>query len=145
MHAREAEISRPRAKASQCGAPRAGETPAQIDAAVVRNAAREHVDVGRGADDLRAVAQPLHDRAADELTAAFQRIVGDPAALPRDGRQQVVARRHGLLPRIEQQEASGAVGILGHPWGKAGLPKKCGLLVACDAGNRDVRAVDGCI
>ncbi len=57
----------------------------QIDPAVVRDAGGEPLDFGGRANDPQLVAQPLHHRAADEH-AAFECIIDDPVALPRDGR-----------------------------------------------------------
>ena len=88
--AREAED-----RAARVGVPvrraEAGERRHEIDAAVVGHARGERLDLRGRADDPQAVAQPLHDGAADEH-AALERVVGRAVALPRDGRQQVVAR-----------------------------------------------------
>jgi hypothetical protein len=88
-----------------------------------------------------AVAQPLDDGAANEH-AAFERVVGAPVALPRHRRQQVVARRHGGRPRVEEQEASGAVGIFRHSRRVAGLSEQCRLLIPGNSRDRNRYAID---
>ncbi len=45
-----------------------------------------------------------------------------------------------LCPGVHQQEAAGAVGVLGHAFVKAGLAEQRGLLVTGDAADRDSRA-----
>ena len=59
----------------------AGEGRHEVDAAVVGHGRRERLDVGRLLDDAQAVAQPLHDRAADEH-AALERVLGASAHRP---------------------------------------------------------------
>ena len=83
------------------------------------------------------VAQPLHHRAADE-DAAFERVLGLAADLPGDGREQPVARRDRPLAGVLQQEAAGAVGVLRQPGRHAHLAEQRRLLIAGDAGDRDV-------
>ena len=90
---------------------------------------------------LQAVAQPLDDGAADE-DAALERVLGDAAARPRDRGEQVVARSDRLRAGVHQQEAAGAVGVLREPGRVAGLAEQRRLLVAGDAGDRHVDAVE---
>ena len=66
-----------------------GERGHEIDAAVVRHRRGERLDVATIADDAEPVAQPLHDRAADE-DAAFERVRRLAAELPGDRREQLV-------------------------------------------------------
>ena len=47
-----------------------------------------------------------------------------------------------LRAGVQQHEAAGAIGVLGHAGGVAGLAEQGGLLVAGDAGDRDWRAED---
>jgi len=57
-----------------------------------------------------------------------------------DRRQQSVLRADDLLAGVEQQEVSGAIGVLRLARGKAYLADHGGLLVADDAGQRDLSA-----
>jgi hypothetical protein len=84
----------------------------------------------------------LHDGAADEH-GAFEGVLRlRPDQLPRRRRQQVVVGRHRLGAGIKQQEAAGAVGVLGHARRVAGLAKQRGLLVARVAGDGDGRTIE---
>ena len=104
----------PRAYGSQCGLPSPGERRHQVDAAVVGDARRERLDVGRRPDDAEPVAQPLHHRAGDE-DAAFQRVLGvrSRCGTP-PWSAACCASGTGRSPGVHQHEAAGAVGILGH-------------------------------
>ena len=106
----------------------------QVHAVRIGHAGGQALDVGRLFDDAQPVAQPLHDRAGDEHRA-FQ-AVGDLAAeSPADRGQQLVLRGDRLVPRVEQQEAAGAVGVLGAADVEAGLAERGRLLVAGTAGD----------
>ena len=59
-----------------------------------------------------------------------------PSDLPRDGRDQLVARRRRRRADVLQQEAAGAVGVLRHARLAAHLPEERRLLVAGDARDR---------
>ncbi len=123
----------------------------QHDSAAVRHARRQLLDVGGGADDAEAVAQPLDDRAGREH-ATFQRELGGQrrrgeahgtlraadrlVAAPSDGAEQVVGGRYRLGPGVQHQEATGAVGVLGVAGGEAGLTEGRCLLVAGQRGER---------
>ena len=89
-------------------------------------------------DQPEPVAQPLHDRAADEH-AAFERVLRAVADLPRDGRDELMARRGRRGADVLQQEAAGAVGVLRHPGAAAHLAEQRRLLIAGDAGDRHAR------
>ena len=117
------------------GRAQAHERRHEIDAAGVGNGLRDALAVGGGAQDAEAVAQPLDGRACDEDTALEG--VGDPSVeSPRDRREQPVARRDGNVAGVEQQEAAGAVRVLGVTGDVAGVPEERRLLVAGDAGDR---------
>ena len=58
------------------------------------------------------------------------------AESPSDGRQQTVAGGDGLGAGVHQQEAAGAIGILGAAHIKTGLSERGRLLVTGDPGNR---------
>ena len=90
---------------------------------------------------MQSVAQPLHDRTADEDTA-LEGVVHLVADLPRHGRDQVVLREDGLLAAVHQQEAARAVGVLDHARLGAHLAEERGLLVAGDTRNGDLVGED---
>ncbi|MNI42392.1 hypothetical protein D3C73_966870 [compost metagenome] len=109
----------------------------------IRHAGGQGFHLFRTLDDAQPIAQPLHRRARHEH-AAFQHVGGLPALnarlrqAPAHGRQQVVLGLHRLVAHVHQHEAAGAVGVLRHAGGEAGLAEGGGLLVAghaCD-GNR---------
>ncbi len=82
------------------------------------------------------VAQPLHQRTGDgdgtfECVTRFLL-----AKLPCDGGDETAGRWHGRLAGVHQQEAAGAVGILGLARREACLAHKRRLLVSEDPGNR---------
>ena len=54
---------------------------------------------------------------------------------PRNGREQALDGRRRLLPHVHEHEASGAIGVLGHPRGETGLPEQGALLVPKDAAD----------
>ena len=127
----------PRAYGSQCGAPRPANAGTRYTPPLSGTDAASGLDVGRLADDAQPVAQPLHHRAADE-DAAFERVHRLAAELPGDGREQPVARRDRPLAGVLQHEAAGAVGVLRQPRRHAHLAEQRRLLIAGDAGDRDV-------
>ena len=90
-------------------------------------------------DHAQAIAHPLDDRPADE-NAALQGIAGGAVGAGGHGGHQAVFALENIRPGVHQQEAAGAVCILRLTWGKAGLPKKRGLLVARAPGNGDLHA-----
>src|SRR6185295_6172878 len=90
------------------------------------------------ADHAERVAQPF-DRGPGDEDRAFERVGGPPAAAPRRRGQQPVARADRFLAGVEQQEAAGAVGRLGHARREAGLAEQRRLLVARDPGDRERR------
>src|SRR5258708_23426299 len=85
----------------------------EIHAAVVGDAGRERLDVGRGPHEAEAVADPLDDRAADEY-AALERVLRAIADLPRDGRHELLRGSGGPRADVLPQEAAGAAGVLRH-------------------------------
>ena len=56
-------------------------------------------------NEAEAVANPLHDRAADE-DAALERVLGAVADLPRDGRHQLLPRRRAASCRCSAAGSS---------------------------------------
>ncbi len=53
-----------------------------------------------------------------------------------DGGQHPVGARHRCRPGVEQQEASGPIGVLRSARSKAGLSEECRLLIAEIPGDR---------
>src|SRR4030095_10621896 len=107
----------------------------EVHAAVVRDAQRERLDVCRGANETEAVANPLHDGAADEH-APLEGVFSAPADLPRDGGYQLLARGNRARPDVLQKEATGAVRVFRHARRPAHLTEERGLLIAGDSGDR---------
>ena len=86
-------------------------------------------------DDAEPVAQPLDRRARDEH-AALERVASSrrrSATPPWSAGPRAEATR--ARARVEQQEAAGAVGVLGHARLDAALAEERGLLIAGDAGR----------
>ena len=84
----------PRACGSQCGAPSPVSAGHEDDAAGVGHRRGERLGLGGGADDLQAVAQPLHGRAGHEdraLEGVGQLAVG---RAPGDRREQAGVGAH---------------------------------------------------
>src|SRR5665647_2393298 len=105
-----------------------GERGDEVHAVARRHARRQSRGIPRLGDDPETVAQPLDGRAADEH-AALERVRAAAPTLQGDGAQQATLRLHGLLARVHQKKAAGAVGDLGHAARRAGLPEESGLLV----------------
>lgn len=76
----------------------------------------------------------MHGRAAIEYRT-FQCIGHLTTRAASNGREQTVGRLHRLVARVHQQEAAGAVGILGLARLNAHLAEQCRLLVAGDTGD----------
>ena len=97
--------------------------------------------VGARPDDAQVVAQPLHQCAGDG-DGTFECVTGFLLAdLPCDGGDETAGRRHRRLAGVHQQEAAGAVGVLGLARREARLAHKRRLLVAED--SRDRHAISG--
>ena len=111
-----------------------GEGRHQIDAVAMRHRACQLLDFRGALDDAEPVAQPLHDRAADE-NAAFERVVDLIADLPRDRGDEIVLRFNRFVARVHHQEATCAVGVLDHAWLGAHLAEQRRVLVAGDTGQ----------
>ena len=116
------------------GGAHAGEGRDEVYAAVVRDRRRQGLDFGGAPDDAEAVAEPLDDGTAHE-DGAFQGVIDLVADLPGDGGEEVVLREDGLLARVHQKEAAGAVGVLHAAGFGAHLAEEGGLLVAGDAAD----------
>ncbi len=87
----------------------------QRDAAAVRHGARQRLALGRGGDGAEPVAQPL-DRGAGDEHAALERVGGAAVGIARHRGEQSGTRAHTASgPGVEQQEAAGAVRVLGAP------------------------------
>ena len=119
------------------GSEQTGERRDEIAAAVVIDAARQNLDLRRAVDQSQIVAQPLYQRAGDgdrPLERVYSRL---RANLIANRGQQAILRLHRLLPGIDQQKASRAVGVLAFPRREARLSEQRGLLVAERRGHRD--------
>ena len=109
------------------------------DAVAVGDRRRDRLALGRGADDLDAVAQPLHGRAGDEDRALGG--VGDLAVGGAPGRrgEQRVGALDGRAG-VGEHERPGAVGALRVALVEAGLAEERRLLVAREPGDRQRQA-----
>ena len=122
------------------GGAEAGQRGHEHHAAGVGDAGGEGLDVGGRLDDAQPVAQPLDRRAGDE-DRALEREVATPVRVgERHGGEQAAARAPDLVAGVDEQERAGAVGALRGAGGEAGLAEQGGLLVAGDAGDRQVEA-----
>ncbi len=125
-------------RAARIGVPvRAAETGKrghEIDATGVGHRGRKCLDLVRVSYQAEPVAQPLHDGAADE-NGAFEGVMPG-VGCPGDRREETVRRDEWFEARIHEQEATGAVRILGHARLEACLAEQGRLLVASDTGDR---------
>src|SRR5262245_16639880 len=113
----------------------AGDCRHAAHAAVVWGGGRERFDRRRRAHEAEAVANPLHDGAADD-DAPLERVLRAPADLPRHGGHEPLLRARRLRADVLEQEAAGAVGVLRHAGPLAHLPEERRLLIARKARNR---------
>ena len=111
----------------------------QHHAAAVGHALGQLLHLAAVLNGLQAIAQPLHDRAANEH-AAFQGELGRGAGLRGAGGQQAVGRGLELGAGVHQHEAARAIGVFGHACVEAGLTEQGALLVARHAANVDAAA-----
>src|ERR1019366_8007145 len=118
------------------GRAEAGESRNEHDAAVVGHAFGELLHLAAGRDGAQAIAQPLHDGAADE-DAAFRRVLRRARRLRSAGRDEAVGRGLGHGASVHEHEAAGAVRVLDLPFTKAGLAEQGALLVAGDTADRN--------
>ena len=106
---------------------------------------RQRLAFLRRAEELQAVAQPLDHRATHEH-AALERVIDPVADFPRDGGQHsLLCEGSASCTEIEQHEAAGAIGILGHAAFQGSLPKRGCVLVARDARDGNCRAEHGLV
>src|SRR5262249_49492573 len=91
--------------------------------------------VGGSTEDPEAIAQPLDGSSGDE-DAAFERVRGSSVEPPRDRREQSMARGHWSVAGVQQQEATGAIRVLGVTRDIACLAEQRRLLVAGHTGDR---------
>ena len=95
---------------------------------------------GDAGDGFQAVAHPLHGGAGDEY-GAFEAVGGlarRPSSPPSSAAH--ASSDTAVGPRIEQQEAAGAVGVLGRTRLEAGLSEERRLLIAGHSGDGDPSA-----
>ena len=114
-----------------------GEGRHEDDTTGVRDGVGDGFDLGRCAEELHVVAQPLHDRAADE-DAAFERVCGLLVEAAGERGDEAFGGESECAADVLQQEAAGAVGVLGVAGRDAELAEERGLLIACDAGDVDL-------
>ena len=90
---------------------------------------------------MHSVPDPLDDGTAHE-DRALQRILHLAVQADGNGGDKAVLALVDLLTGVHQQEAAGAIGILGVAGGKAALTKQGGLLVTGYAGHRNIHTLD---
>ena len=115
----------------------AGKRRHEVHAAVVGDGRGQALDVGRLRDQAEAVAQPLHDGAADE-DAALERVLGSIPDFPRNRRNQAIGGRHRARAGVLQQEAARPISVLRKTRRHAHLPEEGRLLIAGNSGDRHV-------
>jgi hypothetical protein len=126
-----------------------GEGGNEVRSTVVVDRRREGLDLGRRVDDAEVVAQPLHQRTGDG-DRALERVVRlGVAQLVAERREKAVLRVHDLFAGVEDQEVTGAVGVLRLAGFERRLSEGGRLLVAQDAGYRYLaqqrRRLDGAV
>ncbi len=102
----------------------------------VRHRARDRLGLGRARDHAERVAEPL-DRGARHEHAPFEGVPGLAARAARDRDEEAFRRGDPLPARVEEQEASGPVGVLHPPGFHASLAEERRLLIPRDPENRD--------
>ncbi len=121
------------AEARECGH--------EIDAAAVGHTRGERFDFAGVADDPEPVSQPLHDCARDEH-AAFERVLIVVSVARRRWSASRCREGDRAVARGHQQEAARSVGVLRHARLEARLAEQRGLLIAGNAGDRDLVTVE---
>ena len=123
------------------GRAQAGEGGHHINAGGILHLGGEVLGVRRFGDEVQLVPQPLDHRTAHE-NAALQSVLHLAVDAHRDGGEQAVLALVHPLAGVHQQEAAGAVGVLGLARLKAGLAEEGGLLVARDARDGHFHPLD---
>src|SRR5476649_444016 len=114
----------------------AGEGRDQVYAVAVFDLAGEVFGVGCIGDDLQLVTQPLYGGTTVEYRA-FQGVGHFAAGAASDGGEHAVLGFDGLVAGVHQQEAAGAVSVLGLTRFYAHLAEQGRLLVTGDAADGD--------
>ena len=117
-----------------------GEGRNHEQSAAVGHARGQWTDLLGARDDSEAVAQPLDGRARHE-DGSFECVGGREASgavgkSPRHGREESVARCRAGRADVHEDETAGAVGVLGHTGGEAGLAEERTLLITGDSRDR---------
>ena len=118
------------------GRPQPREGGYQVHAPVVGRLPGVVLRVPAVGEKAQLVPQPLDHRAPHEHRA-LQGILHLAVEAHGNGGQQAVAALTGDFPGVHQQEAAGAVGVLGVAGGEAALAEEGGLLVAGHARDGD--------
>ena len=116
------------------GGPQAGEGGDHVAPGGVGHLPGVVLAVGGGVDEPHLVPQPL-DGGPRHEDGALQGVADPAAQAPGHGGHQTAAGEDGLVSSVHQQEAAGAIGVLGLAGGKAGLTEESGLLVPGGPGN----------
>ena len=113
----------------------------EIHAACVRHLGRKIFRVPSLPDEPQLVAQPLDDCTADK-NRALERILHAPAEADRDRGNKPVHAFHRRLACVHEQKAACAVGVFRIAGCKAALTEQRRLLVACNARDRHLHALN---
>src|SRR6202012_2466460 len=96
----------------------------------------EVVDLGRGANDPKSVAQPLDGGSADEDATLDGVLHRGVAELPGHGGKEPAPASDRIGTGEKEHEAAGAVGALHEAGSGAELAKESGLLVPHSGADR---------
>ena len=110
-----------------------------IAAVGIRHLSGHILGILGGIDEFHLIPQPL-DGGTRHEDGALQGVLHLAVQAPGDGGDQTVFAEHGGFAGIHQQEAAGAVGVLGLAGTEAGLSEEGGLLIPGGAGDGNGRA-----
>ena len=116
------------------GSAQAGEGGDHIAAVGIGHLAGVVLAVGGGLDEAHLVPEPL-DGGSRHEDGALQSIVHMAIQPPGHGGHQTVLGEYRGLAGVHQQEAAGAVGVLGLTGREAGLTEEGSLLVSGGSGD----------
>ena len=105
--------------------------------ASVGHLTRELLGLGGASDEPQAVAQPLQRSAGDEH-APLERVHRRARGAARHRHEQTMLGCRSLAAGVEEQECAGPIGVLRLARAPAALSEQRGLLVAGDAGDRQL-------
>ena len=120
------------------GSAEPGERGYEDDTSGVGDRSSKCLGLGCLVDDLEPVPQPLHGGTGHEHCAFDGIGESSVGVLPRDGGEEAVGGRDGVVAGVDQDEGTGPVGALARAGLDASLAEQGGLLVAGDPGDGEI-------